>query len=332
MKFSIGDNIVLKRTGEEGHVIAVINDQMYEVEVNGTTFPVYKDDIDHPYLKWFTEKRKVNKGSLPEQLPVESERFKKPRLARGVYLSFVPVFKIEEMEDVVDYVKIHLLNELPVSIKFAYDVRLAHSSEFKHEGTLHEFGSVYLHNVSFDDMNEQPRFHWQLTNVSNRDMATAEGILRIRPAKLFEHVTNVLQKSEPTFSYLLIDDFKPKPKPEKIEKFEPQAKPNYINTKTLSNLEAPLYELDLHIERLVNDIAGLNNADMLKIQLDTLRRYLHLAIVHKQERMVIIHGLGKGVLRDEVHKILKRTPQVRLFTNEWQGQYGFGATEVYFKY
>lgn len=332
MKFSIGDNIVLKRTGEEGHVIAVINEQMYEVEVNGTTFPVYKDDIDHPYLKWFTEKRKVKKGSLPEQLPVESERFKKPRLARGIYLSFVPVFKVEEMEDVVDYIKVHLLNELPVSIKFAYDVRLAHSSEFKHEGSLHEFGSVYLHNVSFEDMNEQPRFHWQLTNLSNRDMAAAEGILRIRPAKLFEHVTNVLQKGEPTFSYLLIDDFKPKPKPEKIEKFEPQAKPNYINTKTLSNLEAPLYELDLHIEKLVNDVTGLNNADMLKIQLDTLKRNLHLAIVHKQERMVIIHGLGKGVLRDEVHKILKRTPQVRLFTNEWQGQYGFGATEVYFKY
>jgi len=332
MKFSIGDNIILKRSGEEGHVTAFINDQMLEVEVGGTIFPVYIDDIDHPYLKWFTEKKKAKKSSPPEQLPVEREQFKKPRLARGIYLSFVPVFKIQEMEDVVDYLKVHLINELPVAIQYTYDVRLAHSSEFKHEGKLHEFGSVYLHNISFEDMNEQPRFHWELTNLSNRDMAMAEGILRIRPSKLFEHITNVLQKGEPTFSYVLIEDFKPKPKPEKIEKFEPQAKPQYINTKSLSNLEAPLYELDLHIEKLVADITGLSNADMLKIQMDALKRYLHLAIIHHQERMIIIHGLGKGVLRDEVHKVLKRTPQIRLFTNEWQGQYGFGATEVYFKY
>ena len=101
MKFSIGDNIVLKRSGEEGHVTAFINDQMLEVEVGGTTFPVYIDDVDHPYLKWFTEKKKVKKSSPPEQLPVESEQFKKPRLAGGTYLLFVPVVKIQEMEDVV---------------------------------------------------------------------------------------------------------------------------------------------------------------------------------------------------------------------------------------
>ena len=62
MKFSIGDNIVLKRTGEEGFVTAYIDKQMIEVEVGGTLFPVYIDDIDHPYLKWFTEKTKTSKS------------------------------------------------------------------------------------------------------------------------------------------------------------------------------------------------------------------------------------------------------------------------------
>lgn len=59
MKFSIGDIVLLKRTGEEGHVSAYINDKMVEIEVQGLVFPVHLDDIDHPYLKWFTEKKKV---------------------------------------------------------------------------------------------------------------------------------------------------------------------------------------------------------------------------------------------------------------------------------
>ncbi|HEY1032549.1 MAG TPA: hypothetical protein VGD89_12305, partial [Flavipsychrobacter sp.] len=85
MKFSIGDKIILKRTGEEGAVISYINKEMVEVVVNGTHFPVYLDEIDHPYLKWFTEKKTKAVRSAPEQLPVEKEKLRKPKLAKGVY-------------------------------------------------------------------------------------------------------------------------------------------------------------------------------------------------------------------------------------------------------
>ena len=333
MKFSIGDIIILKRTGEEGHVTALINKEMLEVEVGGTSFPVYIDDIDHPYLKWFSDKNKTQrKTTAPEQLPVEKEKYRKPRLARGIYLSFIPVYKIEEMEDVVDHLKIYLLNETPTPIRFVYDTQFSGQSSFKLEGGLHEFGHIYLHNIAYRDMNDQPRFHWQLSDAQNKENETEIGVLRIKPSKLFEHVNELLQKNEPSFAYLLIDDFKPKKKPEKKEKFELPVKPAFINSASSKNAPSPLYELDLHIEKLIDDLKGLDNAAIIKIQLDALQRYLHLAIMHRQERMVVIHGLGKGKLKDEVHKILKRTPEVRLFTNEWHGSYGFGATEIYFKY
>ncbi len=333
MKFSIGDKIILKHSGEEGHVIAYINPQMLEVEVNGVNFPTHIDDIDHPYLTWFTNKNKEKKKpGTPEQLPVEKEKFRAPRLARGAYLSFIPVYKTEEMEDVVDYLKIYLLNELPVPIRFSYEVRFMQHSEFKHEGNLHAFGNIYLHNIPYNDMNDQPRFHWNLQDASNTGNETEEGVLRIRPQKLFDHISDLQRNNGPSFSYLLTDDFKPKKKPEKKEKFELPVKPAYISSGSSKNIEAAIDVLDLHIEKLIDDHTGLNNAEMLKLQLDTFQRYLHLAIVHRRERMIVIHGLGKGKLRDEVHHILKHTGEVRLFTNEWQGSYGFGATEIYFKY
>jgi hypothetical protein len=333
MKFSIGDNIVLKRTGEEGVVTAYVNQQMIEVEVNGTVFPVYIEEIDHPYLKWFTEKNaKKKKQSLPEQLPVEKQSERRQRLAKGVYLSFLPVFKTDIFDEVVEQLKVYLLNELPQAVKFSYDVRFLHKSEFSHEGRLHGFGNVYLHSISYADMNDQPRFHWQLTDTTNAEMAVAEGVLRIRPAKLFEHINKLLQHSEPTFSYMLIEDFAVKKAPEPVEKYLPEVKPSYQQPVTKKTLEGARSEVDLHIEHLVDNIKGLSNAEIIKLQLDTLQRYLQLAIVHRQERMIVIHGLGKGKLKDEVHAILKKMPEVARFKNEWSGRYGFGATEIYFRY
>ena len=333
MKFSIGDNIVLNRTGEEGHVTAYINAKMVEVEVGGTTFPVYLEDIDHPYLKWFTDKKQKKKSqSLPVQLPVEKAAERKQRLAKGVYLSFLPVFKTEDMEDVVAHLKVYLLNEMPQPVKFLYDVRISNKSEFKHEGVIHAFGNVYLHNVDYGDMNDQPRFTWQLTDTANANMEMAEGVLRIRPAKLFEHITHLLAKSEPSFSYLLIDDFAPKKKPEPKEKYEPPVRLQSLPLVTTRTIEAAKQEIDLHIEQLIDDKKGLSNTEIILLQLNTLRHYLQLAIVHRQERMVVIHGLGKGKLREEVHTILKQTPEVSRYKNEWSGKYGFGATEVFFRY
>jgi len=329
MKFSIGDKIVLKRTGEEGTVKAYIDKQMLEVEVKGTVFPVYADEIDHPYLEWFTNKKKVIKKQTAEQLPIEKEKFRKQRLARGVYLSFLPVFKMDEFEDVVDYVKVHLLNELPVAVQFKYDVRLQHESEFKHEGTIHAFGDIYLHNIPFTDMSAQPRFHWMLQDAVNEEMAMREDILRIRPQKLFEHITELLQKNEPTFSYQLIDDFEVRKKEEKKEQYKaPLPRPRTLNLQNFAqHLEGPKYELDLHIEKLVQNKRGLSNADIIKIQLDELQKYLQLAIVHRQERMIVVHGHGAGVLRDAVHKMLRETKEVKHYENMYHG----GATEVFFK-
>lgn len=334
MKFSIGDKILLKRTGEEGHVVAYIGKDMLEVEVNGTTFPVYADDIDHPYLKWFTEKRqqKTTKSSLPEQLPVEKQKLRVQRLAKGVYLSYMPEFKTNELEDIVDHLKIYLLNELPQTIKFTYEVKYPNNPSFSHEGKLHGFGHIYLHSIAFEDMNDQPRFRWRISDPAQPDMQVEEGIVRIRPQKLFEHVSDLLQKNEPSFSYLLLEDFRPKQKQPEPEKFEaPKPKPVPANS-FAAKTGAPPYQIDLHIEKLVTNRRGLSNSDMLRIQLESLERCVHDAIMHRQDRMMIIHGLGKGTLREEVHKFLKKVPEVDRYVNEWQGLYGFGATEVFFKY
>ena len=96
--------------------------------------------------------------------------------------------------------------------------------------------------------------------------------------------------------------------------------------------DIPKYELDLHIENLIDSTKGLSNAEILHLQLLELERYLDIAIQNRQEKMVLIHGVGKGVLRSEVQRILKSNEFVQKLESGWQAGYGFGATIAYFKY
>lgn len=337
MKFSVGDKIVLKHTDEEGVVKSYISKDMVEVEVDGTTFPVHIDEVDHPYFKWFTEMRKpqqVKKKRL-EQLPVEKVQQKLLRLAKGIYLSFIPVFKMEEMEDVVDYLKVHLINELPKTIQFQYEYELLGDTEFKHEGKLQGFGNLYLHQIPFDDMNDQPRFNWKIDDLEDADMAPADGQLRLKPQKVFKYINDLLVNNQPSFSCLLLEDFKPVVKLTEAISPQKKAPPQNFEIRTSSKqVSEPVasYEVDLHAEQLTDSLRGMSNADIIQMQLSTLQTYLRLAINNHQERITIIHGLGKGKLRDEVHRILSQTPEVDSYVNEWHGKYGFGSTEVKFKY
>lgn len=334
MKFSVGDRILLKRTGEEGHVAALLGGGMLEVEVGGIVFPVYADEVDHPYLKWFTEKQKEKKTVVEQPLPLP-EKQQPQKLARGIYLSFLPVFKMEQMEDVVDQLKVYLLNEQPYDIRFRYELKLPGASLFSLDGTLHAYGHLYLHPVSWEQMNEQPRFHWQLSAVEGKKQGPVlGGQLRIRPVKLFEHINDVLLRNEPTFSYLLLDDFVPASGEMKTaEKKQPLPVIGSLAPEPAPMpISLPRYEVDLHIEQLTSSHKGMSKGEMLQLQLDHLRYYLDLAIAHRQDRMVVIHGLGKGRLRDAVHEVLQQYPEVDRFVNEWHGRYGFGATEVWLKY
>lgn len=91
----------------------------------------------------------------------------------------------------------------------------------------------------------------------------------------------------------------------------------------------PPMEVDLHIHQLVPKTRGLDNFEMLNIQLDTARYKITFAISKKIQRIVFIHGVGEGMLRYELHRLLKEYEgQLKFYDADYQ-KYGIGATEVY---
>ena len=90
----------------------------------------------------------------------------------------------------------------------------------------------------------------------------------------------------------------------------------------------PLIEVDLHIGELVDTTAGMENKDMLQLQLDTVRKTMRDNAKRKGQKIVFIHGKGDGVLRKAVRDLLKKEwPKADLQDASFQ-EYGFGATLV----
>ncbi len=86
-------------------------------------------------------------------------------------------------------------------------------------------------------------------------------------------------------------------------------------------------EVDLHIEKLTSSTQNMSDYAMLNLQLDTARSQLEFAIRKHIQRIVFIHGVGKGVLRAELETLLRRYDQVEFYDAEYS-KYGRGATEV----
>lgn len=86
------------------------------------------------------------------------------------------------------------------------------------------------------------------------------------------------------------------------------------------------FEVDLHIEELIENFEKLNNAAIIEIQLKHFRKELDKALLRHSKSIVFIHGIGNGKLKSEIRKELNALGYK--FTDAPYQRYGSGATEV----
>jgi len=82
---------------------------------------------------------------------------------------------------------------------------------------------------------------------------------------------------------------------------------------------------------LAPDPQSMNSHEKLQYQIFKAKEYLEEAFMLGIDKVYLLHGVGKGRLKDEIASMLKSHHQVASFKNEYHGQYGYGATEVLLK-
>ena len=158
-------------------------------------------------------------------------------------------------------------------------------------------------------------------------------MLKLKPKQVFNAIEKLKENNEPTLSYLLFDAYPDAAVVETfdISKLSAAGFKVYDAKKIKENLPPARSVVDLHIEKLINSYLHLSNTEIMGIQLSEFDKWFDLAVAHKLPSFIVIHGVGEGVLRDELHSILKTKREVKHFINQYDTRFGYGATEIFFK-
>jgi len=343
MKYQVGDEIIVLLTHEEGRVIEIMNDKLVMIEVRGVKFPAYMDQIDFPYFYRFSKKKTaepVKKDKVfIDSIPKEKPKPNAIKVADGVWLSLIPKFELDDFHDeVVSSLKIYLVNKTPIHFKFNYQQQSNGSTNFELSNDITGFHDFYIHDIEFEKVNDSPSFIFDFSLFTpQKSLADHyESVLKIKPKQLFQRIEQMKEKNEPTISYQLFQDY-PEKQYQQEEKFElsslaAKGYKIYQANQIRQHLEPARSVVDLHIEKLSNNWYHLNNFEILTIQLKEFDKWYDLALAHRQPSLIIIHGVGKGKLKDEIHEILKTKKEVKTFVNQYDGRFGYGATEIFFNY
>ncbi len=337
MKYQPGDKIIVLLTDEEGIVLEIMTEKMVLIEVKGVKFPIYTDQIDFPYFKMFSAQRKVEKKKTFIDQVQKEKAMPKTKEGNGVRLLFLPVFDKDIFDDdVVEKFKLYLLNQNDMAYTFTYDLMIGGDLEFQLPNSIGPLSDFYLHDVKFEDLSDSPRFAFEfaLQEPDKKKAPYFETSLKLKAKQLFKKIEEIQLKNEPGFSYLLFDDYPDRVEEEKVDlgRLGNAGFRVYDANKIKQHLESARSVVDLHIEKITDSWKHLPNFEIMTMQLKEFEKYYDLAVAHYQTSLTIIHGVGVGKLRDEIHERLKSKKEVSSFVNQHSQQFGYGATEIYFKY
>ena len=105
-------------------------------------------------------------------------------------------------------------------------------------------------------------------------------------------------------------------------------KKSLIENHKIGLLEA---EIDLHISALNPDYQNLEKHEIMQAQLDYFMKTLEDAMIHQYQKLIYIHGIGNGSLKNELRKILRTYPDIQTKEAAFN-RYGYGAIEVHIHY
>ncbi len=231
-----------------------------------------------------------------------------------------------------------LVNDCNYTLIYHFATKLAHHYTTIDAGMLEPNTKVELESIDPKAIGELPEYCFQLLYFRESATQLEEPIqkeIRISPVKFFKSASFVKNNYFNTPALLIkLTDHPLKAELEKLsDKDFQQITLTKEPKKNVSAVlpKSDLVEIDLHIHNLIDDTRGLTNADMLKLQMDTFRKEMDSAIATGVKKIVFIHGVGDGVLKNEIRRELGRKYAKFPFQDASFREYGFGATMAYLK-
>lgn len=363
----VGDTVRLIFTDEIGVVESVLDSETMIVELDGEEIPVFMEHLEkvvekddntntskpNPNLQQYFKtgkKKPVKKSELQKKKVEAAQKINASGLQttidkepdRGIKVAMQPFW--DENGDIT-YFLIHLINDSGYALQFEYEMSSLDGIEFELKQKVGGREVMILNSMNYDMLNEQPflEFKFKLLKKDSPELLQKFEKTVKPKAKMLRRPPEMFSKIEgkayvyPVYHQIPSAPVKKEATPAeksleklKFHTFEDEQEKQDFTEKVYLNAEERI--IDLHIEKLVKSYRHLPKRSILSLQLQECQKSIEEAIKRKEKNMVVIHGIGKGKLKQEVFKLLMNYNEVTNFKNEYNHRYGFGATEIFFEY
>lgn len=288
-------------------------------------------------------------GAKDEKTPVQTETIQEPvfmattgekingKNSPDFYFCFVPT---DSKNPVGSEIELILVNDSNYTLMYHYSHFVGENVTTIKYGNVQSNSKMFLESLVQNDLSDLPDFGFQLLYFKDEDNTIHTPIskkFKISPVKFYKETSfqhnSVLGKNALTLQIsqnilateidkLTQQDFK------KVIR-EKEAKPKQKPQTKKQNPE--IIEIDLHINELLDNSEGLSNREMLGVQMDKVESEMKLAVQSRAKKIVFIHGVGQGVLKQEVSNLLRSKFKKYYFQDASFREYGYGATMVTLK-
>lgn len=342
----VGDKVRFLNSVGGGYVKSVINKTMVTVEdYDGFEVPTLVNElvvIDdgltvEPGQR--SAKREVQ-TKREEKAPVKEQPKAEPKYIAGkdtpsCYLAFVPQ---NEANPVDGELKVYMVNDSNNFVLYNYSHLKNKLYRSVESGKMNPNSKRYLESFTRMDLNDMPELQFQLLffrEESNRLELPVIRSFKLNPVKFYKQ--NSYEKTRYFTQNVLIFSLLEADLESEIEKLTEKDLNQVLRQKEEPKVEVKrtvsldLVEVDLHIHELIDDTRGLANHEMLEIQMGRFRNELETAINNGTRKIVFIHGVGNGTLKQELRKELTTKYKKYYFQDASFKEYGYGATMVILK-
>ena len=327
MKLRIGDKVRFLNEVGEGIVTRIKDKDNVFVEMqDGFEIPFLSNQLVPIHTELIIDKDAEN-----IELNLDSQ------IADAIYFIIEPDHELPSL--ISDY-KIYLFNASSFNIMYSYSIKDDDYFQTLKHGEVGAYQKVFLKQVKlqfFKDYNYHKIECLLFKNTHFKAQLPIAEIINVSPKIIAEAAAIKHDEFKfPVYGFLLKDEFIFQnqvqqelslvdiAKLKSIKEFNSKAKISKSNKEYLKSLEK---EVDLHIDELVEATSGLSNFDMLNIQLEKFEKELDNAITKHMKKIIFIHGVGNGRLKQEIINRLKLVKGITYHDASYK-EFGYGATQV----
>lgn len=325
MALTIGDKVRLLHGREEGNIVSISAGNIVEVEIEeGFLLPVHASEVvkiaEHELAYFKPEAKSVSTLS-------GSGMKTKPLSEVGIYLSFLPInnerivlYLSNNTDWTLSYVLMNEKNGQTFGLlggslgpkETAKSLTEFKLSQFEDWGTF-VFQSLFFR---VGAMTVKPMFEYKLRCRANSFFTKKQSIPLINESGYVFQLD-----AKPVIQADLTGLSAQKLKDAMLSK-------TVEETTSISSVEQIV---DLHIEQITPSGTSIPQNECLGYQLNHFMKCLEAGLAKGLDTMTFIHGVGNGVLKQEIQRKLSKHSSVAWFKDAQKEKFGYGATMIKFK-